>query len=163
MDCDQTRQAEAHLVLGAQRVAGAFRGGQRDINIGAWTDEVVVHVEAVAEHDMLASAQMRFDLVCIEHGLLFVRDKDHQHVGPLGGLGGRDHFKALGFCFGAAGRPLIEANLQLLHAAVAHVQNVGVALAAIPDHGDFLALDEGKVCILFVIDFHGPLLAPLED
>jgi hypothetical protein len=37
-----------------------------------------------------------------------------------------------------------------------------VPLAAIADHGDFLALDEGDVRILFVIDFHGPLLAPLE-
>ena len=37
----------------------------------------------------------------------------------------------------------------------------GAALTAIADDGDFLALDEGDVRILLVIDFHGPLLAPL--
>jgi hypothetical protein len=134
---------------------GPFGRDHEHVNIGARLDQVVVHVEAVAEHDVLASTQVRLDLVGVKHSLLFVRHEDHEHVCPLGGFCRGDDFKAFGLCLLAAGGPFLKGDLDLLHTAVAHVQHVSVALAAIADNGHFLALDKGEICVLLVINFHG--------
>jgi hypothetical protein len=41
-----------------------------------------------------------------------------------------------------------------LDAGVVQVEGVGVALRAVADDGDLLALDEGEVGVLVVIDLH---------
>ena len=47
-----------------------------------------------------------------------------------------------------------QRDRDVLHAAVAHVEEMGVALAAVADDGDLLALDQIEVGIPVVIDAH---------
>ncbi len=138
---DQARQAEAHLVLVAQRVAGAFRRRQRHVHILPGADEIIVDVEAVAEHDVLAGAQVRLDLVGKQHGLLLVRNKDHQHVGPFRRFGHGDHIESGRFGLLARGRAFLQRDLDVLHAGILEVQRMGMTLAAIADDRDLLLLD----------------------
>ena len=42
-----------------------------------------------------------------------------------------------------------------LDAGIGQILGVGVALRAITNDGDFLALDQGEVGVLVVINFHG--------
>ena len=64
-----------------------------------------MNVEAVAEHQVLARTQVWLDFVCIQNGLLLVRDQDHDHVGPLCSLCWRHDFEAFSFCLLAAWEP----------------------------------------------------------
>ena len=63
----------------------------------------------------------------------------------------------LSFSFSALAmpaEPLRSATATSLHAGIAQVQRVGVALAAVADHGHLLALDQIDVGITIVIDAH---------
>lgn len=119
-------------------------------------------VEAVAEHQVLAGAQVRLDLVGEKDGLLLVRHEDHQHIGPLRRFRRRDHVKARGLRFLARGRAFLQRDLDLFHAGILEVQRMRVALAAIADNGDLLGLDQFQVGILFIVDFHVGSLAPVK-
>ena len=154
VDGDEPRQAAALLVLVAQRVARAFRRGQRHVHVLARLDEAVVDVEAVAEHQVLALAGVRLDLVRVHHGLLFVGREDHHHVSPFGGFGRRDDLEAFLFGLGLRSGVRLEAYDEVLHAALTQIERVGVALAAIADDGHFLGLDDAQIGVGFVIDFH---------
>ena len=70
MNGDEAWQAEAHLVLRPQSVARALWRGQRHINASWRTDQVVMYVEAMTEHDVLAIANMRLNLVGPKYGSL---------------------------------------------------------------------------------------------
>ena len=64
----------------------------------------------------------------------------------------------LSFSFSAfltPAEPLRSAIATSLHAGVAQVQRVRVALAAVADDGHLLALDQVDVGITIVIDAHG--------
>ena len=116
------------------------------------------------EHDVLTLAHMGLDLVRPEHGLLFVRNEDHYHVGPLGRLRRGHHLQAFGLCLLAAGRGFLQADHDVGDAGIPRIEHVGMPLAAIADHGNLLALDEGKIGILLIVDFHGvTLLRNLEN
>ena len=52
-------------------------------------------------------------------------------------------------------RALAQRDRDVLDAAVAQVQRVGVALAAVADDGDLLALDQVQVGVAIVVDAHG--------
>jgi hypothetical protein len=97
---------------------------------------------------------VRLDLVGVHHGLLLVRREDHHHVGPFGGLGGRDDFQAFLLGLGLRARVRLEADDEVLHAGLAQVERVGVALAAITNDCDLLRLDDREIGVGFVIDFH---------
>jgi hypothetical protein len=51
-------------------------------------------------------------------------------------------FEARRFRLGAGGRVLPQGDDDVLHAAVAQVHGMGVALAAVADDGDLLGLDQ---------------------
>ncbi len=154
MDGDEARQAAALRVLVAQRVARAFRRRERHVHVGARLDEAVVDVEAVAEHQVLTLARVRLDLVGIHHRLFFIGREDHHHVGPFGGLGGRDDFQAFLLGLGLRAGVRLEADDEVLHAAFTQVERVGVSLAAIANDGDLFRLDDRKIGVGFVVDFH---------
>ena len=55
---------------------------------------------------------------------------------------------------GLRGGVRLEADDEVLHAALAQVERVGMALAAIANDGDLLRLDDREIGVGFVIDFH---------
>jgi hypothetical protein len=84
---------------------------------------------------------------------LLVGQQDHDHVG---GLDGVVHFGDLQAGLGDL-VPRCAALAQAdhdLHAAVVQVLCVGVALAAVADDGNGLALDQAQVAVLVVKNFH---------
>ena len=91
----------------------------------------------------------------VDVGLQLVRRQHHDDVGPLGGLGHLHDLEACLFGLGGRRRALAEGDDDVLHAGVAQVEGVGMALAAVADDGDLLALDEIDVGIAIVIDTHG--------
>ena len=99
-----------------------------------------VNVEPVREHQSFARRQMRARFrVCIEIALDMIRDQNHHHVGGLGGVADWREPSARRL------RPWPRSCFQVqpdhdVHAAVAQIQRVGVALAAVADDGDRLVL-----------------------
>ena len=55
-----------------------------------------------------------------------------------------------------ARRALAQRHRDVLDAAVAQVERMGMALAAVADDGDLLALDQVQVGVAIVINTHGP-------
>ena len=49
---------------------------------------------------------------------------------------------------------LAQRDRNLLHTAIAQIERVGVALAAVPDNGDLLAFDEVQVGVAIVVNTH---------
>ena len=72
----------------------------------------------------------------------------------LAAAGDVEHLDAFGFGLLGGGRTGAQRDRDILDAAVAHVEHMGVTLAAIADDRDFLALDEVEIGITIVIDAH---------
>src|SRR6185437_11390551 len=53
------------------------------------------------------------------------------------------------------GRALAQRDRHLLDAGVAQIERMGMALAAIADDGDLLALDQVQVGVAVVVNAHG--------
>src|SRR3546814_1279492 len=85
---------------------------------------------------------------------MLVGGVDHDDVGPFGRFLVGKHLEAGGLGLFGGGRAGAECDRDFLHAAVAHVLRVGVALAAIADDGDLLALDQFLVGVAIVINLH---------
>ena len=155
-DGDEAGHAAAALVLGAHRVARALRRDHQHVEVLARLDQVEVDVEAVREHQRRALLHVRRELVAVDVGLQLVRRQHHDDVGPFRGLGDRQHLDAGSFsALAAEAEPVRRATATSFDAGIAQVEGVGVALAAIADDGDLLALDQVDVGVAIVIDAHG--------
>ena len=132
------------------------------VEIGARLDQVEMDVEPVGEHQRRAFLHVGVELIVIDVGLQLVGREHHHHVGPFGGLGDLLHRQLLALRLLDALRALAQRHRDLLDAGIAQVERMGVALAAIADDGDFLALDQIQVGVAVVINAHGvhPLLRP---
>ncbi|MCY1374876.1 hypothetical protein D9M69_622470 [compost metagenome] len=112
-----------------------------------------MHVEAVGEGQRGAFLDVVVHFVLVHVGDLLVRQQDHDHVGALDGLG---HF--LDLQAGVGGlvprRAALAQADRHVDARILQVQRVGVALRAITDDGDVLALDQREVGVLVVKHFH---------
>ena len=117
-------------------------------------DRAVEHVEAVAEADRLAGRQIGGDLGLPDRRLGRIGQFDEQHVGELRGFADRAGLEAVGLGLLAAGRlaggPCADDHV---HAAVAGVGGLGLALNAVADHGHGLALQRGHVNVGVAVDF----------
>ena len=127
MDRNEARKTEAALELVTERVARAFRRGERNVNASLRADEVVVNVEAVAEHDVLTITDVWFDFIRPEHSLFLVRDEDHDNVSPFRGFSRGHDFKTSAFSLRAGRRALLKADANG-NATVLKVQRVCVTL-----------------------------------
>ena len=114
-----------------------------------------MHVEAVREHQRRAVLHIGVQMVAIDVALQFVGRQHHHDVGPFGGLGDLHHLELLAFRLLHAGRGFAQRHGDLFDAGIAQVQRMGMALAAIADNGDLLALDQVQVGVAIVINTHG--------
>ena len=153
-DGDQARHAAAALIFRAHGVAGALRRDHQHVEIGARIDQVEVHVQAVREQQRRALLHVGVQMIAIDVALQLVGRQHHHHVRPLRGLGDFHHLEARAFRLLRRGRALAQRNRHVLDAGILQVQRMGVALAAIADDADLLALDQVQVGIAIVINTH---------
>ena len=113
-----------------------------------------MHVEAVREHQRRALLHVGVQVVAIDVALQFVRRQHHHDVGPFGGLGDFHDLELLALGLLDALRGLAQRDRHVLDAGIAQIERMGMALAAIADDGDFLALDQVQVGIPVVINAH---------
>ncbi len=121
------------------------------VHVGGRDHLVEVDVEAVGEHQHLALAQAALDLALEDVALALVGQEDHDDVRHLGGLGHGGHAEPVAFRLGPALRALVEPDHHVL-TCVLEVEGMGVALAAVPDDGDLLALEQAEIGVLVVVD-----------
>ena len=88
--------------------------------------------------------------VLVEVALARCRAPGHDQVGLGGGLGDRQDPQAGRLGLGHRRGALAEADPHV-DARLLEVEGVGVALGAVPDHGDLAAGDEGAVGVLLVV------------
>ena len=157
-DRDQAGHAAAALVFRAHGVAGALRRDHQHVEIGARVEQVEVHVEAVGEHQRRALLHVVVQVLAVDVALQFVGGQHHHEVGPFGGLGDFHHLEAGGLGLLGGGRALAQRDGDVLDAGILQVQRMGVALAAIADDDDLLALDQVQVGVAIVINTHGRFL-----
>ncbi|MPN21525.1 hypothetical protein SDC9_168905 [bioreactor metagenome] len=134
-------------------MAGALGGDHDHVQIFTRHDLVVVHVEAVGESQGCALLDVGLDVFLVHLRDVLVRQQDHDEVCSLDRL-----IDFLDLQAGSLG--LVPRRATLAHgdgdldAGIVQVLGVGVALRAIADDGDLLALDQGEVGVLVVINFH---------
>ena len=104
------------------------------------------------------SFMLACEVVAVDVGLQLVGGEHHHHVGPFRGLGDLHHRQLLLLGLRGRGGALAQRDRDVLDAGVAQVQRVGMALAAVADDGDLLALDQVDVGVAIVIDAHGSSL-----
>ena len=84
-------------------------------------------------------------------GLLLVGQQDHHDVAAAGGVGDVEHLEPCRLGLGAAGRVGAQPDDDV-DARVLQVERVGVALRAVAEDRDGLALELGEVGVLVVED-----------
>jgi hypothetical protein len=132
-------------------VARRLRGHQRHVHAGRRDDLVVVDVEAVGEHQRVARLQVRGDAGLVDRLLRGVGQQDHHDLRGLGRLGHRQHLEPRGLRLLPRAAALVEPD-DHLDAALLEVERVRVALAAVADDGDLLALECAEVRVLVIED-----------
>ena len=151
------RHAAALGVGGAHGVAGRLGRDHPHVEVGARHDLAVVHVEAVRERQRRALLDVGLDVVLVDGGDLLVGQQDHDDVGGLHGVGDFGDLQAGLLGLGPGSAALAQADRDL-DAAVVQVLRVRMALRAVADDGDVLALDQAQVGVLVVVNLHGILL-----
>jgi hypothetical protein len=99
---------------------------------------------------------LRLDVVLVDGADLLVGQQDHHDVGAFTASATSATFRPAFSTLDHDGAALAQADGDL-DAAVVQVLRVGMALRAVADDGDVLALDEAQVGVLVVIDLHGSL------
>ena len=154
VDRDEAGHAAAALVFRTHGVAGPLRRHHQHVEIRARLDQVEMDVEAVREHQRRAVLHIGCEFVAVDVGLQLVGRQHHHHVGPFGGARDVEHFDAFRFGLLGRGGAWPQRHGDVFHAAVAHVEDVGVALAAVADDYDLLAFDEIEIGVPIVINAH---------
>ena len=151
LDGHDHRHATAGRVLAADDVARALRGDHEDRVVLGRLDVAVVDVEAVRERDGGTRLEVRLNLVGPHLALGLIRGQDHDHVGLGGGIGHGLDVQALllGELDRLGGRAEADDDVD---AGVAQVQRVRVALRAVADDRDLLAVEHGKIAVVLVPD-----------
>ncbi|MNK68166.1 hypothetical protein D3C87_875170 [compost metagenome] len=90
---DQVGHAAALGVGGAYGVAWRFRRDHDHVQIGAWHDLAVMHVEAVGEGQDGALLGERGDVFVVDLSDVFIWQQDHDDVGRFHGVVDFRHFQ----------------------------------------------------------------------
>jgi hypothetical protein len=160
---EQARDAAALRIFSANHVAGALGRDHEDVHVGRRLNEFEMDIEAVAEGEVLALGEPRLDLLVVDLGAHLVRHEHHDDVGLAGSLGGVENRQPLLDRLVARGAFGAESHAHI-HAAVAQVERVGVALASESDDRDLAAPKRAQVRVAIVINFHSDsLLTGVND
>lgn len=95
----------------------------------------------------------------VNFGLHIVAHQEHDHLRRGGGFFDGSHFQAVGGGPLPALAALVEAH-HYLDAAVLQVLGMGVPLAAVAEHGNFLLLDQVEIHILVVVNLEHLSIPP---
>ena len=140
MNRDQAGHADTFGEQLAHAMAGRLGRDHRHVDIlRAAVMKPKWMLKPCANISVLPGRHVRRDLVVVEVGLDVVGHQDHDRVGGLGGVAGRQHLQAGGFRL----LPALAARVQAdddVEAGIAQVQRVRVSLAAVADDGDRAAL-----------------------
>jgi hypothetical protein len=90
----------------------------------------------------------------VDVGLQLVGRQHHDDVGPLGAVGRAHHREARALGLLDRGRARLQRYAHVLDARIAQVHRMGVALAAVTDDQDLLALDQVHIGIAIIVDTH---------
>ena len=156
----QAGHALAVDVGGADGVAGTLGGGHEHIHAGGGNDLLIADIEAVGEGQGLALGHVGRDVLLVYLGLDLVVDEEHHDIAPLGGVRHGLDLQAGLLGLGPALGALTQAHADVA-AGVLQVEGVGVALGAVTDNGDLLAVQVGQVAVLLVIHLSHTLCTPL--
>src|SRR5690606_11399189 len=148
---DQAGHAAPGLELTAHQVAGALRGHHAHVDALGRLDEAVADVEPVAEEERVALLEVGRDVVGVQVALDVVRRQDHDEVGLLDRLARGQHPQAVALGLLPALGALGQADPDV-DAGVTQGERVGVALAAVPQHGHTAPLDDRQVGLVVVED-----------
>ncbi len=158
---DEAGRALALEVGGTHGVARSLRGDHDDVAVRTHLDAAVVDVEAMGEGDRLARRQVRLDVLLVHGCLILIVDEDHDDVSPLCCLGSGQDLESLLLCLGLGLGALIEADLDV-DARILEVQCVRVALGAVTDDGDLLAIQLAHVAVLLVVHLERHVQSPFN-
>src|SRR5690554_2166867 len=152
-DRDQIGNTAALDELGAYSVTRRLGGNHDHVQILARYDLVVVDGETVGESQGRALLQVRLDFVLVQLGLELVRSQDHDHVGSRYGSRYVGDFQTMGFSLGDGGRTRAQAHGNV-NAGILQVAGVGMALGAVTDDSDLLALDDAQITVFVIKNVH---------
>ncbi len=113
-----------------------------------------MHVQTVGECNRGTFAQVVMDVFLVGLGLQFIGHGEHDQVAPSGGFSDAHDLEAFAFGLFRAGRAGAQCHDDVLGTAIAQVQRMGMALAAIAKDGDFLVLDQVHIAIAIIINAH---------
>jgi hypothetical protein len=129
------------------------------VEIGPRLDLAEMDIEPVGEGERRALADIGCNLLAVETRLMLVGGQDHDHIGPGDGLLNRLDRETGISGLGGGGR----AGAQTDHhrdAGVAQIIGMGMALRAVADDGDLLALDEREVGVFVVVNVDAHVCVP---
>ena len=110
-------------------------------------------IEAVGTGQILTGLEVHAEVALVHLAGHLIRGQDHDDIG-LGCSPSRLSDGEPGvFGFGPGGTAFLETDPDI-HPAVTQVERVGMALAAIAEDGDLLALEQREVRVFVVIDVH---------
>ena len=134
-------------------MAGALGSDHDHVEISTRHDLVVVDVEAMRESQGRARLDIGLDVVLVHLGDVFVRQQNHDQISGLDGIVDFHDLEAGLADLVPRSAALAQADHDV-HAAFVEVLSMGMALAAIADDGNGLALDQAQVTVLVVKNFH---------
>ena len=134
-------------------MAGTFRRHHDDIQIGTRHHLVIVDVEAVGEGQRGAFLDVRLDILVIHSRDVLVRQQHHHDIGSLDRLGNFLNLDPGLLDLAPGSAALTQANRDL-DAGISQILSVGMALGAVTNDGDLLALDQREIGVLVIINFH---------
>src|SRR3954452_1848172 len=144
-DGDEARRARPRLEDLAHAMPGALGGDHDHVVAGAGRDLAEVHGEAMGEEHRGAGFEVGLDLALVDALLHVVGKEDRDELCALHSCGDGFH-REPGFLRGAPRiAPETQPDLDL-HAGVAQVERMGMALAAIADDGHF-AVEQIEIAV----------------
>ena len=110
--------------------------------------------QAMREHQRAAFANIIGNMLGINIFLQLIRCQNHHHIGPSRRIGNVLNLNAFGFGFGNRAGAVAQTDANLLNAAVAQIEQMGMALRTITDHGHFFVFNQICICVAFIKHFH---------
>src|SRR3954464_8264762 len=141
MHRDQHRHAAAPAVGRAHGVARCLRRHHPYVEVLARLDQAVVNVEAVRECERRAFPDIGLDVLLVDGGVVLVGQQHHDDVGALDRLVDLSDLDATLLRL-VPGRAALAQSHAHLHAGLLQILGVGMALGAVAENGDLLALDQ---------------------